>query len=493
MSAANQKESIIGANPLRAHLDIAFSVLRNNWGQFSDPEKKQVYSSLDYLAHEGLSSPDIESFRLSADIFIQLGTWAPKGGESLVPQYADLFHNALESVGSHIDTLHGHIINRYGEPDRAIQSMSMLYTLATKDVSPETKAKAYEILETSYDDLLFHMLTGKYHFDEGIKHVLTQDPQKWLTLDEDLTRIASSISREEFNPCVLSLSMELDEMPHTLAEFIGIWSLVHMDYLPQEANALIKQWKEYLPNPEGVHYRNVGDNLVKILETESKFPGLTKWLQQERGILHFGRYPTELLLSQYETQEKVPGPWAALVFPHDDWNGAFHHTQRLLLDTIEHLNVSQKNSTPHRWRIIEGNNTEDIFTKLEELSRIYGSPSFTLLGGHGSKNSIAFGNTWGNESILQTRDFSNNKKIAQLVKQVFTPESSVILMSCQTGMVGGIAQELSKLGISVFGPDISTNLVRIHPELNGNRIFFSLMYGRDAKVMHYYNGELVGE
>ena len=69
------------------------------------------------------------------------------------------------------------------------------------------------------------------------------------------------------------------------------------------------------------------------------------------------------------------------------------------------------------------------------------------------------------------------------------PEVTCVLNSCSTGKRGGIAQTLSRTGISVFAPDDVCHLTELNLRNRDGKFFVSPTYSHDARTVHYLNGK----
>lgn len=204
-----------------------------------------------------------------------------------------------------------------------------------------------------------------------------------------------------------------------------------------------------------------GPNLKAIIKLEKEKPGITKYLQENFNIVHFGRYPEELLIAQYEEQklQREKNPYVVIINPYSDWNGAFGQNysgwQKLYWQLKgKHLSL----------KVVEADDKKDIAELLLFLYKSFGRAIGGFIGGHGSKDSIDFGSTWGKydaKHFLHTNDLTVS--IKGLVKNFFEDNSTLVLNSCSTGESGGIAEELSKIGLKVIGPDRPTGFSRITP------------------------------
>ena len=119
-------------------------------------------------------------------------------------------------------------------------------------------------------------------------------------------------------------------------------------------------------------------------------------------------------------------------------------------------------------RVLEADSKFDIGRKLVNLRRRYPQHkiSFAVIGGHGTKDSIKFG---GNDEkhSLYVEDFIGKGRI----REFFEENPSIVLISCSTGVEGGIGQELSQvMGANVLAPKTPTNIHTLRSEVKDSRI-----------------------
>lgn len=223
--------------------------------------------------------------------------------------------------------------------------------------------------------------------------------------------------------------------------------------------AFMKAW-EISGKPEKF-FENIGQNLAVMLELNENNKDICQSLYKEFGIMDFGRYPASLLLQQYKDKDDLSRPYGVIMYPRNDWNGAFYQNQnvfkKLFQETQGELNL----------RITECESKIDIARALIKLDKKYNTEdkeghkiSLLILGGHGEKNIIQFG---GNDAKhrLTIEDLAG--KGVQRTSQFFEENPTIILASCSTGAEKGIGQGLSRmLGAKVVAPKVPTRLESLH-------------------------------
>lgn len=227
-----------------------------------------------------------------------------------------------------------------------------------------------------------------------------------------------------------------------------------------------------------MHYA-IYENLKTITELEEKQPGTTMFLYKEFGIIDFGRYPTDMLLKQAEEFDDTSKPYGVILYPFNDWNGAFYADKK----AFEELYKGVKGE--FSLRVVECEGKIDVARALIKLNRKYNPPDGTgykiqlaILGGHGTEDSIRFG---GEEErhVLRTKDLMG--KGTEKASQFFDENPTIILVSCSTGADAGIGLELSKkLRAKVIAPKTRTNLTSLYASRNRGQERFRF----NAKFAH---------
>jgi hypothetical protein len=252
---------------------------------------------------------------------------------------------------------------------------------------------------------------------------------------------------------------------------------------------LVKAWRRGASLEANISY-----NLRAIDRLESVDPGSAKFLHENFGINDFSRYPVEMLLEQKNDFEKNDLPYGVVIFPRDDWNGAFQGDQEIFRQV--HRQMTDK----YRIRIFECASKSQIARALIGLDQRYAPReedgetipghriSFAILGGHGSPHSIDFGGG-GSKYSLTTYDLMG-RGVSRSGK-FFEPEPTIIMVSCSTGAESGIGQEMSEMmGATVIAPDIPTGLSGINVQFNeAGKPAFDVKYGNDNVRKLYIKGK----
>lgn len=84
------------------------------------------------------------------------------------------------------------------------------------------------------------------------------------------------------------------------------------------------------------------------------------------------------------------------------------------------------------------------------------------------------------------------RKGALAIKSAFIPKPTIVLSSCSTGDLGGVGQEISRIGGKVIAPPVDTYPESIDPIfLEDGRVDFKVAY-HGTKANTYYMGKPVG-
>lgn len=224
---------------------------------------------------------------------------------------------------------------------------------------------------------------------------------------------------------------------------------------------------------DGVFMRNF-DTICRL---EGQSPGICKILQQEYGINNFGRYPVEQLVRQYDQRADSNTPYGVVMYPLYDHTGAFYGTQKMLRQMDRDI------AGKHTMRIVEVSNLGEAVKKLAHLRVVNGKMGFGIFGGHGSKDSITFGeldipqrglSDLTLRGTLKSTDIDpEQRRQRAMIRHFFTENPTFVLLSCFTGSDKGLGEKVSQLGVGVIASDESTgiNAVRVTFDENGNPKF----------------------
>lgn len=239
--------------------------------------------------------------------------------------------------------------------------------------------------------------------------------------------------------------------------------------------------------PYGKLEETILHEVEAMVGLEKERPGSTRVLREEFGIENFGKYSREQLASQFDARDDTSLPYGVVIYPKSDYNGAFGIWTGKLneVDTI-----SRALEETHRVRVYEAGSRTGVVRALLKTKHRYaerggGKIAFALIGGHGTKDSVQFGD--GDDMVrLRTEDLAG-RGAARAGQEFFEPGATVILSSCSTGQEGGIAQKMSEaLGGRVIAPDIPTRIdsMNIRTGADGRPEFDVAYHKADAAVVY---------
>lgn len=225
----------------------------------------------------------------------------------------------------------------------------------------------------------------------------------------------------------------------------------------------------------------ITENLFTIAQLERIRPGICNSLNNNFGISNFARYPQELLVEQYDAENKKDDmPYGVVINAKDDSSGSFYQRSKV----YSHLFGQLRDR--YRVRIWEIEDQYGFVHALNVSRNTYGQISFAIVGGHGEKDSIDFGGltikgAFGAFGMFDNKGISMEdaqRKGALALKRAFIKNPTIVLSSCSTGDLGGVGQEISKIGGKVIAPPVDTYPESIDP-------IFLEDGGIDLKVVYH--------
>ncbi len=265
--------------------------------------------------------------------------------------------------------------------------------------------------------------------------------------DEDQKKKAKEIVSglcAEQEPAVKSgayyalIGVKLDEIRDIVAKQLSDMNL--------DPESLFSVWSRQGKAFSGSELRS----LWNLLDMERERPGIGKVLQSEFGINNFNRYPTEVLIRQYDQRnfKDRNTPFGICMFPKDDYNGVFTGALGQMLKR-----AIGRTEGKCVFRIWEVGSALELVEILNRSRKKYDRASFMVIAGHGEENLIEFSET-DPRSKGRLRQDQVARKGAEAMKQAFIDNPTVILSSCSTGALGGIGEAISKIGCRVIAPDV---------------------------------------
>lgn len=207
-------------------------------------------------------------------------------------------------------------------------------------------------------------------------------------------------------------------------------------------------WELFPPIESGGYkFNNIDINITKMKELESIRPGIVKSLFSEFGIKEFHRYPTDVLIKQFDTKDQDL-PYGVVLFTNDDHNDAFDLDREII------ESIFKQTDNKLLIRISEFQSRFSFLKNLASFNKRYGKKNkieYLLWGAHGWQGAI------GNIGNLQL-----NGEGAKRTKEFFIDKPEIILASCSTGAEGAIAQTMSEIyNATVHAPSIPSNLEKV--------------------------------
>lgn len=211
-----------------------------------------------------------------------------------------------------------------------------LYVLGEKGNETQ-KQHAHDILARNLDKVIeeFGKRKAIYPYGQILETLLFngKDHEQQLALHSIIEFLQKNPSSEFFPYFVSALFKHgQEESERTgieyLERFLTKYGLPFAEFY--------EAWKKSHPS-----FREaVMQNMCGIRDLEKEQVGVCKFLFKEFGIADFGRYPVKMLIRQYQEFENLQNPYGVIIFPRDDWNGAFYNDRPAFQSLYEKLKVS---------------------------------------------------------------------------------------------------------------------------------------------------------
>jgi hypothetical protein len=231
----------------------------------------------------------------------------------------------------------------------------------------------------------------------------------------------------------------------------------------------------------------IRDNLRIIRWLETAAPTSARVLSEEFGIRNFSRYPSGVLLEQYNQRDNKHIPYGALICSLENHNRALEGYW--LAPKILQLAAAANMSGCHV-RIYECDSGESVVRALLEARYRY-SRKLAFAAGvvHGHAGGLCFKNAM-READITTQDIlrvlkgksGSRRRLASL----FAVGATGVLASCNTGVGGGIAEVVSELlSIPVTAPTATTALEGLHATTLQDGLQLEVVFSEDvARTIH---------
>ena len=341
---------------------------------------------------------------------------------------------------------------------RAFSALIYTGTVQDKRVGVATLAQHLDLIEEGIqDDKLYSTYTGY------LREILASGEQREVMAAVKALNTAVTVVDTKKLPLLVSSYFEESQNSGFL--MLDGWRSVRtaLERAGLPENEFVNAW--LVSGKADKMQMPIYENLKVITDLEDKRPGATLFLYKEFGIMDFGRYPAEMLLKQDEEFNDTSKSYGVIMYPRNDWNGAFYADKNALEELFKSLNGE------FSLRIVECDGKMDVAKSLVKLNRKYNPPDgsghkiqLAIIGGHGTENSIRFGGE-DDRHVLYTQDLMG--KGTEKASQFFDDNPTIILVSCSTGADAGIGQELSKkIGAKVIAPKVPTNITALYASRN---------------------------
>lgn len=203
-------------------------------------------------------------------------------------------------------------------------------------------------------------------------------------------------------------------------------------------------------------------NIEAMAAIELIEPGAVKTLTQTFGIHNFMRYPTRTLINQYRNRDNKDLEYGVYIMPYTDHNGAFHASngQSHLIDSFER-SLEQVDAGMRIYEVDRiGGAARAIFSARYKYEK---QLHFAVIGGHGTPNTLQFDSSDILEGYMRRMQLRRiPEKSTDRMIDIFTRDATIILDSCNTGQVDGLAEEINAfLSVESYAPTVPSKLTSI--------------------------------
>ena len=273
----------------------------------------------------------------------------------------------------------------------------------------------------------------------------------------------------------LAIAMQGVEYSPFRREKVGFFAKEILRDFGFDPEQVVDTWRLNSGNEFAKVNEMFASNLRSMIFLESQERGSTKVLNEKFGIVNFGRYPPELLLRQYQNRDRDDLRYGVGLYPLRDHNGAAYGQRGPLESLLEDL------GDQFELRVAEAESKVDVANHLRHFRARYGKHriSFAIIFGHGSEDSISFGDHPSRSGearySLTSEDLVDSR--SGKYGSFFEDKPTIILASCSTGVDQGIAQKLKEtLGAEVVAPTEEAGLKSYHAKIEGGNISLSALY-----------------
>lgn len=220
------------------------------------------------------------------------------------------------------------------------------------------------------------------------------------------------------------------------------------------------------------------DRMLDLLESvraiEKERPGAAPILYEAYGIRFFSRYPTELLIKQYDYRD-MDIPYGVLVAGvGDSTNSFFVEGVKDMYEKVER----QLGREGYGLRVMEAATVSELERHFRFLRMAYGGghqASFLVLQAHGHTWNLGLGPDEKDGQLLH-RDLEK-RNFAQY-RDIFVPDFPTVADGCSIGRYDGMAQEWSRVFDStVYAPKgVTSTLYDLEVERKNGKLAFQPIY-----------------
>lgn len=326
--------------------------------------------------------------------------------------------------------------------------------------------------------------------------------EKTENINRILQQIEACFESSQFELLIAKMSgYAMKKLPES-----DIKKMIKTGFMPQNSfTALVlcySIFKKYNVNPASI-FSSIAkqplyllqDVVKRLQELEKIHPGCASVLQKDFNIDNFNRYPTKLLVDQYENIDSQK-PYGIIINPKADYNAAFavenasirlsNGDSKVL--TRLHEDLSKEGIL---LRICEINGRFDLARTLIKLNKRYGKDQkikFVIIGGHGTAESISFG---GKEEYQKLSIGDLSGEGGRRIEDFLDSEATVVLNSCSTGKRGGIGQRISKVfDRRVIAPEDPASINQIEVKYDADKVLkFSISYSGTSERVYMPTGK----
>lgn len=312
---------------------------------------------------------------------------------------------------------------------------------------PDVHRNSNQDWNEQLDDMLVtfqnpHSVGLRSHVAFMAKNVLemiekTDNHDKLFELTANITYMRSFVDAiRRFNAEYKSLPSESSFM------VLGTLSLQAIGYAHTETVHLDWPYRSEKSGIENLHL-NFESNMSRIADLEEQRSGATAWLSQQYGIRHFGRYPLEMLVQQFDKKGIASRPYGVIISAASDHNGALNNK----LGIFESL--SRQLESSHDIFVAEAGTPAELSTRLQRfhnVNHLNHKLDFAIISAHGNAESLQFGHANNIGSLAVKDEFATPK-------DMFTKSGKMLITGCQSGQPDGIGHVLSKrLNTTIIAP-----------------------------------------